>query len=111
MTCTVAGPLLFACMLSYMFNPLVTRIEHELGRSRRLAPEGANMRPAAAIITVVLVVLVLLAILAGLVVVLSDGLATVGWGSLADIFARMTTDFEGFSAAVAQRVEGLGIMS
>ena len=41
-------------MLSYMFNPLVTRIEHELQGNKRLAASGANMRPAAAIITVII---------------------------------------------------------
>lgn len=111
MVCTVAGPLLFGCMLSYMFNPLVTRIERALVSNKQLAKNGANMRPAAAIVTVIMVVLVLLVMLGGLAAVLSDGFVTVGWGSLQDIMGRMTTDFEGFAASVTQRVEDLGIIS
>lgn len=111
MLCTITGPLLFGCMLSYMINPMVTRIERALSSSKRLTKGGANMRPAAAIITVVIVTLVLLVILGGLAAVLSDGFVTVGWGSLQDIFTRMTTDFEGFAASVSQRVESLGIIS
>lgn len=107
---TVMGPLMFGCMLSYMFNPLVTRIELALSGNRRLAKDGANMRPAAAVITVVLVVLVLLVMLGGLAAVLSDGFVTVGWGSLQDILDRMTNDFQGFAAAVTRRVEALGIL-
>ena len=108
---TVIGPLLFGIMLSYMFNPLVSRIEHALAGNKRLAKDGANMRPPAAIITVVMVALVLLVTLVGIAAVLSDGIASVGWGSLQDIIGGMTTDFEGFATSVTQRVEDLGIMS
>lgn len=111
MLCTIAGPLLFGCMLSYMINPLVTRIERALASNNRLAKGGANMRPAAAIITVIMVTIVLLVLLGGLAAILSDGFATVGWGSLQDIITRMTTDFEGFAASVSQRVESLSIIS
>ena len=81
MVCTIAGPLLFGCMLSYMFNPLVTRIEKALAGSR-FAKRGASTRPVAAIITVVMPALLLLVMLGGLAAVLSDGLLTLGWGSL-----------------------------
>ena len=109
MVCTIAGPFLFGCMLSYMFNPLVTRIEKALAGSS-FAKGDANMRPVAAIITVVMLALLLLVMLGGLAAVLSDGLVTLGWGSLEEIVARMTTDFEGFTALVSQRAESLGIM-
>ena len=111
MLCTITGPLLFGCMLSYMINPLVTHIERTLASNKTLTKGGANMRPAAAIITVIIVTVVLLAILGGLAAVLSDGFVSVGLGSLQDIIARMTTDFEGFATSIARRVESLGIIS
>lgn len=111
MLCTITGPLVFGCMLSYMINPMVTHIELVLAGNKRLARNGANMRPAAAIITVIMVTLVLLVVLGGLAAVLSDGFESVGWGSLQDIFTHMTTDFQGFAASVTQGAENLGIIS
>lgn len=109
--CSVIEPLAYGFMLSYVLNPLVSKISHLLRDRNVLADDGAKRRSIAVIITIALIALVLLGIMAGFALMVVKGVSKLNWQVIQDLIAGATSDVMGFVTMVRDRLVNWGLIS
>lgn len=109
--CAVLEPMVYGAALSYVLNPLVTRISRVLRRRKRYAEDGARRRSAAVIISLALVILFLLVVLAMIVLMITHSLASLNWASIQDLIGDASGNFSDFVATAEQKLEDWGLLS
>lgn len=107
----VVKPLAYGFMLSYVLNPLVTRIGRALRFTKSLAENGERRRLLAVLITTGLVVLVLLGVLVAFAIMLSHGISSLDLQSIEAVIAEAKYDILGFVKMVQERLASWGIIS
>ena len=110
--CTVGEPLVYGAAISYVLNPLATRISHQLSRSKRYAgPEhSVKRRTAAVLYSVLLVLLGLLAILTVLVLMVTHSVSSLRPEAIQDLLGAAGSDFSEMLAAAEGLLEEWGVM-
>jgi len=111
--CAVVEPLAYGFMLSYVLNPIVTRISHLIRRGGFMVGQGERRRLFAVIITACLVFLMLFGLLASFVVMLANGFSSINinWASLDDLITAARTDIMGFLATVRAQLAEWGLIT
>lgn len=113
LVCSVLEPMVYGAAISYILNPLVTRVSHVLQRRKRWAgPEnGMRRRSLAVIISLVLVLLVLLGIMTVLVLMVTHSLASLDWAHIQALFTDASGSFMDVLQEAEVRLEEWGLVS
>lgn len=111
LVCAVLEPMVYGAALSYVLNPLVTRVSHVLRRWPRYADDGARRRSAAVVISLVLVALFLLMILLMFVVMITHSLSSLNWSSIHDLIGDASGNFKELIETAEKMLEDWGLLS
>ncbi|MDI9589932.1 MAG: AI-2E family transporter [Acidobacteriota bacterium] len=113
LVCAVVEPLVYGAALSYVLNPLVTRVSYGLRRYRHYEGphHAARRRSAAVLVSMVLMALLVLAITTVFVLMVTHSLSGLSWETVQALLGDAQGDFMKFMAVAESSLEEWGLVS